>query len=360
MAQDMSCVYLCGDRSLSDGLKCCTCQNWAHLKCASLGSLKKKERDTVNWICSDCISDFKEMKENIVIMQKRLREFDGLANKIDEAKNEVLTKLEDVVTTERLSYADVIKNPKRVKNLLVVESSTEGAKVCEKRSEVGEALNGLQVTDSKFSDKKIVLNFKTRDERDKAALQVKNVPDLKVKEVKKRNPCIMLCNVGMAESKDEIIKNLIERNEYLKVIPDIEKKIEYVFDKQAAGNTRHYVLRCLPEVRKSIRINGDTVLLPWGVIGVRDRYLTTTCFYCQRYGHIEAKCPAKEKNELPTCGLCAGNHRSKECNRDQNVRKCINCVTHKREDTDHFVNQRCCESLNAEIRKIKEITENGY
>ena len=200
-------------------------------------------------------------------------------------------------------------------------------------------------------EKNIVLNFDITADRNAEAEKVRNLQKVTVKEVKKLDPCIMICNVAQMESKDELLKNLVDRNIYLQSITNIGNKIKHVFDKPAAGGTRHYVLRCDPQIRKLIIENHDNVKLAWGSYSVRDRYITTTCFYCQKYGHIEAKCPKKEKNESPICGRCAGDHRSKDCKRDQNIKKCANCIEQNKHDVNHFVNEKCCESLLPEIKK---------
>lgn len=314
------------------------------------------------------------MKTTIVQLKKRIQDLDGISNKIDglvtkieDVKSEVITKIDSVAPVSNDSgtntYADALKNAKKSasrKHLLVVEPNTADASVDDMKPEVGAALTGIQVADSKFLEKKIVLNFETMAERDAAAEKVRSVQNVTVKEVKKLDPCIMICNVAQAESKDELMKNLLERNEYLQSVADIGKKIKHVFNKVAAGGTRHYVLRCDPQVRKLIRENHDNLKLEWGSYNVRDRYITTTCFYCQKFGHIEAKCPIKEKKEPPTCGHCAEAHRSKECNREENVKKCVNCVEQKKDDVNHSVNERCCASLLAEIKKVMDKTDHGY
>ena len=220
-----------------------------------------------------------------------------------------------------------------------------------KEDDVGKALTGMQVTNTKFMDNKIVLNFETKNERDNAAEKMKEVPNVTIKQVKKMDPSIMICNVSKEESKEDMIQNLIERNESLKSVDDIENKIRYVFDKPAYNEPRHYVFRCDPEVRKLLRLKYDNIKLQWGIYNICDRYITTTCFYCMKFGHIESKCPAKANNENPTCGRCAGDHRTSTCKEETN-NKCINCVNLKKKDTNHMVNQKGCEALQAEINKI--------
>ena len=248
------CIY-CAKTSgeNSDWVGCVLCETWAHTKCASLSSLKKKELLEVNWICLICKEAFNTMKTTIAQLKKRIQDLDGISNKIDglvtkieDVKSEVITKIDSVAPVSNDSgtntYADALKNAKKSasrKHLLVVEPNTADASVDDMKPEVGAALTGIQVADSKFLEKKIVLNFETMAERDAAAQKVRNVQNVTVKEVKKLDPCIMICNVAQAESKDELMKNLLERNEYLQSVADIGKKIKHVFNKVAAGGTRH-------------------------------------------------------------------------------------------------------------------------
>ncbi|WP_435330716.1 hypothetical protein, partial [Klebsiella pneumoniae] len=62
----------------------------------------------------------------------------------------------------------------------------------------------------------------------------------------------MVCNVHKEEDHGKIIENLIERNTYLQSLDDIKEKITLIFDKPAAGGTKHYILKCDPEVRELI------------------------------------------------------------------------------------------------------------
>lgn len=357
------CYCFFGDGKLSDWLGCVLCKSWAHIKCAHLSSLKRSDLEKVNWICEDCKADHIVMKKTIQQQGKTIRDLNELSIKLENTKQEIIAKVDSILLpTDTVSYADALKHPgktARKQNILVVESTEDGTGVLNKKSEVGEALAGIQVADTKFTEKKIVLNFESAAERDQAADKMKNVPNVSVKQVKKIFPRIMICNVPKQEPKDDIIINLINRNEYLKTVVDVENKISHVFNKPAAGGTRHYILKCDPEIRKLLRVNHDNVKLAWGIYNVRDRYITTTCFHCQRYGHIEARCPAKEKNESPTCGCCAGNHKTKECsNKDR--KKCINCSNLKKAAINHMVNERCCESLQAEIQKMMDKTDHGY
>lgn len=61
----------------------------------------------------------------------------------------------------------VKKKPKMKKNLLVVKSNDENVKAVEKKEEVSQALNGTQITDTRFTEKgNMVINFENEEMRD--------------------------------------------------------------------------------------------------------------------------------------------------------------------------------------------------
>ena len=148
----------------------------------------------------------------------------------------------------------------------------------------------------------------------------------------------------------KLIKNtIIERNKYLNG-PEIQNKIEVIFSKPAVGGTVHHILRCNPMVRELIHQNNERIKLEWGVYQVCDRYHAIICYHCQRYGHTEVNCTAKKNGADPCCFKCAGNHQSKDCNSME--KKCINCITYKKQAVDHSANDHCCAVLKSEIDRI--------
>ena len=172
----------------------------------------------------------------------------------------------------------------------------------------------------------------------------------------KLHPKFIICNVSV-EEEDDVVNSLILKNHWLSSIEGIKNKINLLFDKPANGGTKHFIIKCHPEVRKAIHENGDRVRLSWGSYRIRDRYHVTTCYHCQRYGHIAEKC--KFKNDEKICAKCSENHETKSCNSERSF-KCINCVRQKRPETAHRVNDRCCKALDAEILKMTAITDHGF
>ena len=201
----------------------------------------------------------------------------------------------------------------------------------------------------------LVVNFTNESQRNDAAKLIEEkVSDTEAKIVKKLRPKIMICNVNKME--EDVLSELIERNVFLRSIPDIEKKIEFIFHKEAAGNTNHYIFRCDPDVRKIIKDHNNKVQLRWANYDVRDRYHVMTCYRCQRFGHRADRC--RSNIEDTVCGRCAENHKTKDCT--SNTFKCINCVRAKHQDVGHRVNTRACKSLENQLLQVALITDHGY
>lgn len=74
------------------------------------------------------------------------------------------------------SWAKVTKRMRNVKNLLVVKASGEDKKATEIKSEVSQALQGIQITDSRFTNGgNIVMNFDGEKVKDDAAQKLESV-----------------------------------------------------------------------------------------------------------------------------------------------------------------------------------------
>ena len=91
-----------------------------------------------------------------------------------------------------------------------------------------------------------------------------------------------------------LIDELVNRNDYLSSIENIKNKMAVMFEKEAIAGTKHFILRCDPEVKGQIFKHHDQVNLPFGHYKVRD--YSTTCYYCQAFGHTSEKFPHKDKD----------------------------------------------------------------
>lgn len=386
------------DNSKSNVVTCIKCKRGFHTSCVYLGGIKSANLPRVNWLCDRCADAIRvgatknadeidklrdEVRELKDLVLKGFAEMGGEVNRlVKKSSNEVGAVVEERVreavtsavttvtenmvtgeaTSESAGWSDVVRRGKkrRGKNLLVVKADSIDGKAIDSKKDVATALAGVPISDSRFtSGGNIVINFEDEAIRNEAAERLKTVENVKTSSVKKIMPKIMLCNVSKGDDKDELMAKLIEKNECLQSIEGVEGKMKLIFEKPAAGNTIHYIIKCDPGVRASIHRHGDMLKLDWGRYKVRDRYHALVCFYCQRFGHLKANCSFKENGEKQTCPRCTGDHEIKDCESD--FKKCINCVRADRGgDQGHTVNELCCPLMASELQKVRDNTDHGY
>ena len=108
---------------------------------------------------------------------------------------------------------EVVKRKRKKKNILVVKGAVENQKAVENKDVVSKALEGVQIQDVRITNEgNMVMNFEDEISRNQAAAKLNAVNAVKTKEVGKRMPKIMICNVHKIESADELIKDIIDRN----------------------------------------------------------------------------------------------------------------------------------------------------
>lgn len=400
-----------GDSFSDKYVGCDLCEKWFHKKCVYLQNVKDGDVEKINWMCNDCERDaircyreFGNLKkecemlhkevgvlkeENRSLMEKN-KAYDSAKNcdvkeslsqlvvkgmaleqRMDELKDEIIASVLNLNINQNgqingnhsqsggNGYAGAVK---KGKNLLIVKSTEKDSSVLNRKEELASALKDVPVVDTKFTDKgNIVLNFASETERRVAAEKITDkMKDTDLKLTRKLSPKIMICNVSKHEEKEEVLDYLIGKNSFLQNINGIGDMIEMILCKPASGGTTHYILKCSPEVREAIHRNGDVVCLKWARYNVRDRYHVLTCFHCQRHGHTEKYCKFKQNGDHAVCGKCSGDHMSKDCTVGSEQYKCVNCVRQSRQENNHSVNYRECESMRLEIEKIKAMTDHGY
>lgn len=380
---DDSGCYICNKNLKNEKwIGCITCNRWSHTKCASLTGIKEDNIKKVNWVCDNCKVEFitwKCNKNDLDDFRKLVHEgFKAVNDKVDSLSDNIGvmrdyvscigTAMEDVVTEKNVeglstsghTWSEVVSKKKKKKsNLLVIASADENVKATDSKDEVSQALADIEINDSKFTKAgKIILNFKDETARDEAAVKLVNMDKVTTKKVDKLDPKIMICNVYPEEDKDKIVETLLKKNDFLNTVDNINDKIKVVHSKPASGTTFHYILKCHPEVRALIHKNNDKLLLQWGRYNVRDRYHALVCFHCQRYGHMESKCIAKQNNVSRTCPNCTGDHERRDCKAIE--KKCINCVRFKKTIVNHRVDEMCCPVFAAELERIKANTDHGF
>ena len=170
------------------------------------------------------------------------------------------------------------------------------------------------------------------------------------------------------EMKDILIKDIIDRNSYIKTLIDstesnflnvvmIQKVMPY-------PNVVSYTaaLKMSSPVRRAIYENGDRLYISLNRCKVTDRFYVKQCYHCQKHGHITDDCPDLKQNKPSTCLYCSGEHRSKNCP-DKNNLCCSNCIKSSNPAIvngarAHSASSLKCPVLQAHVKNIQGKTEN--
>ena len=366
---------------------------WAHLECANLKGIRKDILKDLDWVCRIC----KSRLEHYSRLEKKLDSIDAkldqILGKVATSSDEIRCKLDTVKTdveavasavdvisadttipsaqqqagshSSTLNYATALKTGKKTekKNILVIKP--EGSKsMSELEKDVITCMRETPVMKTQVLDDKIVLKLSDQTTLGNAKNAFANLSDVRVNTGSMLRPKIIITYVDdlILYDKDtgkDCIQSLIQKNDYLKNITDIEKKMEFVIRIKAFEGTSHYVLKIDPEVREVIHNRGDKLFMNFGMCNVRNRYHVLMCHNCQGFRHKADECDFKAHG--PICPKCAGPHKMNECNADPTSHKCINCTRKSLPEVNHRANDRKnCPTLLEEIGKIKSNTENGY
>ena len=150
--------YECRNVVMDDdrAIGCSACYGWAHKKCVYMGSLSKKDIENVNWVCSPCLAKLKfylreggfikKLDDLRVSLEEKLGEVNS---KVDQAQ-EVLIKVEKIAEQPTSSFSPSFPLPMSYesvtkKHLLIVKSMVDSQKATERKSEISNALQGLQI-----------------------------------------------------------------------------------------------------------------------------------------------------------------------------------------------------------------------
>lgn len=170
-----------------------------------------------------------------------------------------------------------------------------------------------------------------------------------VREPKKRKLKLKIFDIDREdyESEEDFWSKVAEQNECGR---EIRGKIIH---KTANLNSRGVTL--IVEVDTDARrrlMDLGSVKIGWRMCRVQDYVGILRCFKCCGYFHFARDCVKEE-----ACGLCAGQHMTKNCNSSR--RKCVNCEDKIKKmkirnlKSDHSAYDNSCPCLKKEIEMYK-------
>lgn len=254
-----------------------------------------------------------KMEEHSRMLSENNRKIEELKLILDEQKGSI----------EKITYASVTaaKTEKRspVRSALhsiVVTSEQEtdtGEVVLNKVREAMDAKQGWVKVDNirKAKDRKIIMSCSTKEEREKVKRRLENSnKNLIVEEVVNKDPLIILRDVLLINSDEDVLKAMKNQNKgVFEGLEEGEDRLAIKYRRKARNpHTGHIVVSTSPRVWRRV-VDAGALHIDLQHVRVADQSPLVQCSRCLAYGHTKRLC----KEFIDLCSHCGGPHLKTEC-----------------------------------------------
>nr|XP_049696629.1 uncharacterized protein LOC126054567 [Helicoverpa armigera] len=262
-------------------------------------------------------TEMQSLKKVMEEHSKKLAESNGMMDRLKEA----LRSSQDSI--EKISYASVAAsqsgNPlprQTALHSIAVTTEDESKTGEEVITKIREAVNAKEewITVEKVrktKNRKVIMSFGTKEERDKVKERLKkNGTDLTVEEVKNKDPLLILRDVLLANTDEDVLKALRNQNPSIFHGLDGEAdRLEVKYRKKARNpHTGHIVLSTSPSIWRRVTERGY-VYIDLQRIRAEDQSPLLQCSLCLGYGHSRRICT----ETVEKCSHCGGPHLRNDC-----------------------------------------------
>lgn len=270
--------------------------------------LATQQRETVEK--GDIVGKLEEHTKMILENNRKLDEL----RIVIEKQHDNLDKITYANATARTMHKGALE--RGALHSLVVTSEVEadtGEVVLDKVREAIDAKEGwVKVTRVRRArDRKIVMSCHTKEEREKVKDRlVKAGKQLIVEDVQNKDPLIILKDVLLINSDEDVLKAM--RNQNRAVFHDLDERENRISIKyrQKARNphTGHIVMSASPVIWRRV-IDAGALFIDLQRIRVADQSPLVQCSRCLAYGHSKRFC----MEAVDLCSHCGGPHMRTEC-----------------------------------------------
>ena len=378
---------------------CCSCEQWYHMMCTDLKKylddkvIDLLSEEFIHFQCKICkegkvligpnctksipemimkiqeLTDKNERFEQEVESMKSMladltTQFKNFAKMEMQTKTDILTKV-DEIKNDQLLIGPVRPNPspssyasqvKKSKNTLVIKSNDGQENVDYRQREIGKILKNIPVEKTKrTSGGHILAEFGDVKSLEEAKNKIENQSEVQVTVFEKMKimPKVVITGVSCMETEDTIVENILAKNRWLKDMVDKGEEFKLVASLKPKEDTRSFIFKCSPLVRRHLRCVADNYLYTmYDRCKTYDKYHVIQCFRCQGFGHRSTDC-----REEQVCVKCGQNHRLQQCQNE--AMKCINCSKDNLQQTEHWANSVKCPKHVEQVARVRNRTDHG-
>lgn len=276
------------------------------------------------------------------MLEEHAKQLQENSSKMEELREE-LTKQRS--RAENTTYASVVKqahSPLTSRETLhsIVVSSTDntesGEEVLDRVRRAVDAKEGWVTVQRvrKAKDRKVIMGLKTKEEQNKVRERLEKSGHLLVEEVKNKDPLLILRDVLLVNTDDDVLKAL--RNQNRNIFGGLgreEDRVTIKYRRRARNPlTGHIVISVSPKIwRRATEAGALHVDLQY--VRVFDQSPLVQCSRCLAYGHGRRYCT----ESVDLCSHCGGPHLRAQCTEwlASGAPNCKNCTKAKMDNVEH-------------------------
>lgn len=279
-----------------------------------------------------------QLKEHAKLLEQNSRKMEELREELGKPRD----------PPPNTSYANVTANqnggtpPKWRETLhsVVVTSTDEtetGEEILDRVRKVVDAKEGWITVQKvrKAKDRKIIMGLKTRDDQTRIKEKIGQMgTNLVVEEVKNKDPLLILRDVLLVNTDEDVLKAF--RNQNRGIFHDLDKgedRLEIKYRKRARNpHTGHIIISASPKIWRRA-VDAGALHIDLQRIRVADQSPLVQCTRCLAYGHGRRFC----KETADICSHCGGPHMRAECPEwlADSEPTCRNCTRAKLDHAGH-------------------------
>lgn len=192
---------------------------------------------------------------------------------------------------------------------------------------------GIGISSIKKTSKNSVI-IKTESKKDCDILKshAGKINELLVEERSKKNPLIVFKGVIKGMTAEELNEAIAMQNKKIK----IDEKLVIKYRRRHRNNLlANMVCQVKPETWKALTETGK-VYIGYQNIYVEDESPMVQCYKCLGFGHVQKFCGNSAK-----CAHCSGEHYTRECKENHDLKKCANCQVRGKDSSHSAFSQQC-------------------